>query len=105
MREKSFTFWPKDLPRTLSYPEIGFDRNLSVWAQRCPERTFVNFYGFQLSWRKRIAQVAAVAGYLQRRCGVVRGTVCCCFFKTARSSFLPSTASCARAGWWSPSIL
>jgi fatty-acyl-CoA synthase len=73
MLERHFDFWPENLPRTIPYPETSLYYNLEVSAARFPDRPAVIFYGSTLSYRELKRQVDALAGFLQRECGVTRG--------------------------------
>jgi len=56
-----------ELPRETVY------RNLENSAARHPQRAAIDFYGSRLSYAELRRQVDALAGHLQRRCGVARG--------------------------------
>lgn len=68
-----FRFWPKGLPREIEIPRTSLCFNLDVAAQRYPEQTFIVYYGARLTFGRLRAEVEALAGFLQQRCGVARG--------------------------------
>jgi fatty-acyl-CoA synthase len=73
MQPRHYKFWPKNLPTHLTYPQTSLYYNLDVSATRYPDKRFVIYYGTPLTFRETKAQVDAMAGYLQQRCGVKRG--------------------------------
>jgi fatty-acyl-CoA synthase len=73
MFERHFAHWPPGQPRTLELPKQTVYANLVASAQKHPERAAIDYYGRRLSYRELGRQVDALAGYLQRRCGVARG--------------------------------
>ena len=62
--------WPKAVRRHLAVPETTVDYNLTVNANRYPNRTAVIYYDGQVSYRQLDDQVNALAGYLQKTLGV-----------------------------------
>jgi fatty-acyl-CoA synthase len=71
--DRRFGFWPKGLPRELAYPETSLYFNLEVSAARYPDKSAIVFYGTPLTYRDLKRDVEALAGYLQRDCGVKKG--------------------------------
>ena len=65
--------WPPGLPQHLELPQTSLDENLAVSARRYPRRPATIYYGRELSYAELDAQVDALAGFLQQRCGVARG--------------------------------
>lgn len=65
MHQKSFRFWPKELPHELTYPQTSFDKNLFVSALRYPDRCFIDFYGRALSYAEGERIVTRLAACLQ----------------------------------------
>lgn len=61
------------LPRVAHIPETSLFRNLEVSAQRYPAKTAIHFFGKAVSYAELLADVEAMAGYLQRVCGVAKG--------------------------------
>ena len=65
--------WPPGLPHHLELPQTSLYDNLAVSARRYPRRPATIYYGRALEYAALDAQVNALAGYLQQRCGVARG--------------------------------
>ncbi|MDM0103463.1 long-chain-fatty-acid--CoA ligase [Variovorax sp. J22R24] len=61
------------LPLAVHIPETSLFRNLETSAQRYPAKTAIQFHGSSLSYAELLAQAEAMAGYLQRACGVAPG--------------------------------
>ena len=73
MQQSPAAFWPKGIPRTLIVPQTTLCYNLEVAATRYPDKAALSYYGGSLGYRELKQQVDALAGYLQRRCGLKRG--------------------------------
>jgi len=73
LSERHFRVWPRGLPRTLAYPETSLYYNLEVAATRFPEKPFLIFYDSHLSFGAFRGDTDRLAGWLQQRCGIVRG--------------------------------
>ncbi len=65
--------WPPGIPQHLTLPATSLWYNLEVTATRYPDRAAVVFYDAVLTYRELRRQAEALAGWLQRRCGVARG--------------------------------
>ena len=65
--------WPPGLPWHLDLPATSLSYNLEVTAKRFPDRPAVIFYDSVLTYGELQRQVDAIAGWLQRHCGVARG--------------------------------
>ncbi|HVY06841.1 MAG TPA: long-chain fatty acid--CoA ligase [Burkholderiales bacterium] len=83
MEPDHFRFWPPHLPREMPLPETSLYRNLEKTAASFPDRTAINYYGSLLTYRKFKQDVDALAGFLQRRCGVKRGDRVLLFMQNA----------------------
>jgi fatty-acyl-CoA synthase len=70
---KPSPFWPGRLSHHLSAPQTSLYYNLEVAATRYPDKTAIHYYGTAISYAQLRREVDALAGYLQRRCGVTRG--------------------------------
>lgn len=68
-----FRAWPKHLSRTLTIPETSLWVNLEISARRYPKKAATIFYDSQVTYAAFAQQAEAIAGYLQRECGVARG--------------------------------
>jgi fatty-acyl-CoA synthase len=73
MNTTHYKHWPAGLPHHLTAPETSLYVNLEIAARRYPDKTAIIFYDATLSYREFNAQVEALAGYLQKQCGVQRG--------------------------------
>ena len=65
--------WPPGVPKTLSVPRTSLYYNLEVSARRYPGKAAIYYYGTTLSYAELQRSAEALAGYLQRACGVRRG--------------------------------
>ena len=65
--------WPSGLPHNLSTPQTSVYDNLAISAKRYPDKVAIIFYDSVLTYAQLHAEVLAMAGYLQQRCGVKRG--------------------------------
>lgn len=65
--------WPPGLPHHLELPRTSLYENLAISARRYPQRPATLYYGGVLDYAQLAAQVDALAGFLQQRCGVARG--------------------------------
>lgn len=73
MNTVHFSHWPPGLPYELSLPQTSVYANLQVSAMRYPDKTALVFYDRQITYRQLLAEVDALAGYLQQVCGIQRG--------------------------------
>ncbi len=73
MFARHFPHWPPGLPKTLEIPHTTLWHNLEVSAARYPDKVAYWFYGGALSYARLKAEAEALAGTLQRDCGVQRG--------------------------------
>ncbi|PWT76045.1 MAG: long-chain fatty acid--CoA ligase [Proteobacteria bacterium] len=73
MEPRHYRFWPKGLPKTLTYPKTSLYYNLSVSAARYPDKPLLIYYDSPVTFAAVKRDVDALAGFLQRRCGVKRG--------------------------------
>ncbi|MGH9578241.1 MAG: AMP-binding protein, partial [Terriglobales bacterium] len=71
--DRHFAHWPPGVPRSLSIPRTSLTYNLEVSARRYPEKAAIVYYGTSISYAALEREVAALAGYLQQRCGLKRG--------------------------------
>jgi fatty-acyl-CoA synthase len=73
MFSRHFAHWPPGQPRTIEVPRHTVYRNLEANAARHPGRAALDYYGRRISYGELKRQVDAMAGFLQKRCGVARG--------------------------------
>jgi fatty-acyl-CoA synthase len=68
-----FRHWPPATPRSLTLPRTHVFHNAEVSAARYPDKPFIVFYDSVLSFASFKAEAEALAGHLQRNCGVKAG--------------------------------
>jgi fatty-acyl-CoA synthase len=73
MQSLHYRFWPKHLPHAMQFPATSLVFNLEVSAARYPDKPLLVYYGTPLPFARVLAEVEAMAGWLQQRCGVQRG--------------------------------
>ena len=65
--------WPKDLPRGITLPATSIWVNLEVSARRYPSKPAFICYDNALTFARLKSESEALAGFLQKRCGVAKG--------------------------------
>lgn len=70
---RHYAHWPPGVPHTLEAPECNLFDFLAASAARCPEKTAIDYYGAQMSYRTLLDAVLKLAGYMQQRLSVRRG--------------------------------
>src|SRR5438128_2488856 len=65
--------WPKHLPTSLTIPRTTLGYNLDVSAARYPDKPAAIFYDSRLTYAELARDVARLAGFLRRHCGIGRG--------------------------------
>lgn len=73
MVETHFAHWPPGLPRHLTVPQTNLFYNVEVSATRYPDKPFIVFYDTTISFEEFRREAEAIAGFLQRNCGVQAG--------------------------------
>ena len=73
MSQRHFAFWPKSLPRHLTIPETSVFYNVEVSARRFPNKPYLVFYDTAISFAEFKREAEALAGFLQKKCGVKKG--------------------------------
>ena len=73
MFTRHYPHWPPGVPKSLPIPRTSVSYNLEVSARRYPDKAAMLYYGAPVSYARLEREVAALAGYLQQRCGVGRG--------------------------------
>ncbi len=73
MEPRHFRFWPPHLPHSLAAPSTTVHALLEAAALRHPDKPATIHLGSALSYGQLRQQVDALAGHLQRACGVNRG--------------------------------
>jgi fatty-acyl-CoA synthase len=73
MFTRHFPHWPPGVPKTLAVPRTSVYFNLEVSARRYPDKAAIHYYGTDIAYGELLRSTEALAGYLQRACGVQRG--------------------------------
>ncbi len=66
MEKKWLKFWPKEIPQRLDFPQQPLPEFLREHARRTPEKTAINFYGREISYRELDASTEKLAAALIR---------------------------------------
>ncbi|HEU5283666.1 MAG TPA: long-chain fatty acid--CoA ligase [Burkholderiales bacterium] len=93
---RHYRFWPRGLPHALSFPATSLCYNLEVSAARYPDKPLMFFYDAVLTYGQAREQADALAGFLQRRCGVQRGDRVLLFMQNS-PQFVIGYYACLRA--------
>jgi fatty-acyl-CoA synthase len=72
MFTRHYAVWPTDLPKTMTLPKTSVFTNLEISALRYPDQTAIIFYDAFITYRRLLAEVESMAGYLQAQ-GVKKG--------------------------------
>ena len=91
-----YKFWPKGLAKSLTFPATSVYFNLEVSAARYPDKPMLIYYDSPLAYAQLKAQVDALAGFLQQRCGVKRGERVLLFMQNS-PQFIIGFYACLRA--------
>jgi fatty-acyl-CoA synthase len=70
---RHYPSWPPGVPKSLSVPRTSLHYNLEVSARRYPAKSALHYYGTGIGYAELARAVEALAGFLQRACGVRRG--------------------------------
>src|SRR5262245_3972782 len=73
MSPTSPRFYPRRLPFHLASPQTSLWYNLEVSAARFPDKPALSFGGGTRTYGQFRAESEALAGFLQKECGVKRG--------------------------------
>jgi fatty-acyl-CoA synthase len=73
MFTRHLAHWPPGVPRTLEVPRQSVYTNLAARATEHPDRIAVDYYGTRITYAELKREADALAGFLQRRCGVAKG--------------------------------
>ena len=65
--------WPPGIPHTLEVPRTTIYGNLAARAADAPDRVAIDFYGTPVTYAELKRDADALAGFLQKRCGVAKG--------------------------------
>jgi fatty-acyl-CoA synthase len=73
MFDRHFPYWPPGAPKTLPIPRESVYSNLAATAAKYPARVAIDYYGTRVTYAALKREADALAGFLQRRCGVAKG--------------------------------
>ncbi|MGI6128079.1 MAG: AMP-binding protein, partial [Planifilum sp.] len=73
MLTRHFDHWPNRVPKSLAIPETNPYHNLEVSAARYPNKVAIHYYGGEVTYRRLLEEVDALAGFLQQDVGVSSG--------------------------------
>ncbi len=73
MIPRHFAFWPPDMPRSLPAASVTLHAAFEASARRAPDKALMHFLGATVTYGQALAQVEALAAYLQILCGVRPG--------------------------------
>src|SRR6266446_4236644 len=83
-----YRFWPENVPREIALPRASVYHNLASATAREPDKTALIYYGSPLTYRTFKSEVDALAGFLQRRCGVDKGDRVLLFMQNSPQSMI-----------------
>ena len=73
MKPEDYKVWPSHYPKSLTVPKTTLWFNLEAAATRYPDKAITLFYDSRLTYAQFKREAEALAGFLQRRCGVRKG--------------------------------
>jgi fatty-acyl-CoA synthase len=73
MFTRHYAHWPPGVPKSLSVPRTSLYYNLEVSARRYPDKCAIHYYGTTVTYAELQRSAQALAGFLQRACGVRKG--------------------------------
>ncbi len=73
MPNAHFKFWPSQAMHHLIAPATNMFYNAEVSARRFPNKPFLIYYDTKVSFAEFHEEAELVAGYLEQRCGIVKG--------------------------------
>ena len=73
MFTRHYAHWPEGLPKVFPVPRESVYANLERGAREHPERAAIHYYGTEISYGELKRDADALAGWLQKRCGVRKG--------------------------------
>lgn len=68
-----YQFWPNRVSTTIAVPETTLYENLEITAKKYPNKEAIYYYGASYTYKELLAEVNALAGYLEQRLGVKAG--------------------------------
>lgn len=73
MGNAHYQFWPNRVSTTMAVPENTLYENLEITAKKYPNKEAIYYYGASYTYKGLLAEVNALAGYLEHRLGVKAG--------------------------------
>ena len=73
MFTRHYPYWPPGMSHEHEVPTRSVYMNVAVGAAEHPDATAVYYYGTRVSYARLKSEADALAGYLQKRCGVRKG--------------------------------
>ncbi len=73
MFDRHLKVWPKGVPLHIHFPHHTVCQNLVLSAAKYPDKPAIHYHGRTITYAELIAQVDALAGYLQHRLSVKKG--------------------------------
>jgi fatty-acyl-CoA synthase len=73
MFTRHYAHWPPGQPKSLPLRRASVYANLAASAERSPQKCAIDYYGTRIPYAGLLGEVNALAGFLQRRCGVKKG--------------------------------
>jgi fatty-acyl-CoA synthase len=73
MNMRHYAVWPKEVPYSLQLPQTSIWFNLETSARRYPGKPAFILYDNAMSFARLKSEAEALAGFLQKRCGVAKG--------------------------------
>ncbi len=73
MSMRHYAVWPEEVPHSLRIPETSIWFNLEVSAHRYPGKPAFICYDNAITFARLKSEAEALAGFLQKKCGVAKG--------------------------------
>ena len=73
MSMRHFAVWPKEVPHSLRLPQTSIWFNLDASARRYPDKPAFIVYDNAMTFARLRGEAEALAGFLQKKCGVAKG--------------------------------
>ncbi|QJR13352.1 Long-chain-fatty-acid--CoA ligase [Usitatibacter palustris] len=70
---RHYAYWPREAPKSLTYPATSVWYNLEVSARRYPDKPAFICYDNAITFKALEAEALKLAGFLQKKCGVAKG--------------------------------
>ncbi|MBV1705883.1 MAG: long-chain fatty acid--CoA ligase [Hyphomicrobiales bacterium] len=73
MNTRHYAFWPKGVDYHMPIPATNLYYNAEVSAKRYPDKSFIIYYDYHVTFAQFLREAEAVAGFLTQSCGVKQG--------------------------------